>query len=423
MKIMTKTPNFSVKRLPVTILLSSLAMNSVQAAGLQLMPGSPNFATAGAGHAALGEGAGSAWANPASMSLLEGNHLAVGIIAAKTDIQFDATDSTLDSGDNAGGSVFLPSFSYAHSLTDDVKLGFSLVVPYGSDIAYDSDWAGKNVVTKTGMHTLQAMPSLSFRFNDQLSLGGGITINHTQVYQDLSPTLTLGRVSQEADLSLEAESVDYGWTLGGLYEFNARHRVGIVYRSGIEADLEGDAEIVTTGLIDLDETLDAELNWENASNIVISGYHEVNNEWAMMWDIGRTFYSEFEQTDIVATGLGEAPITLEVERNWQDANRYALGTHYKLNDKLTLQAGFSYDESVVTDEHRSADLPLDDIKRYTLGSLYQVTEAVQLGFGIEYAQLGSGNIEEPIEGELLDSPQGSYESSAVATSFSMNYQF
>ena len=420
---MTKTPNFSVKRIPVTILLSSLAMNSVQAAGLQLMPGSPNFATAGAGHAALGEGAGSAWANPASMSLLTGNHLGLGIIAAETDIQFDATDPALESGGNAGGSVFLPSFSYVHSLSDDVKLGFSLVVPYGSDIAYDSDWAGKNVVTKTGMHTLQAMPSLSYRFNEQLSFGGGITINHTQVYQDLSPTLTLGRVSQEADLSLEAESVDYGWTLGGLYEFNAQHRIGIVYRSGIEADLEGDAEIVTAGLIDLDETLDAELNWENASNVVISGYHEVNNEWAMMWDIGRTFYSEFEQTDIVATGLGEAPITLEVERNWQDANRYALGTHYKLNEKVTLQAGFSYDESVVTDEHRSADLPLDDIKRYTLGSLYQMTDDVQLGFGIEYAQLGSGNIEEPIEGELLDSPQGSYESSAVATSFSMNYQF
>jgi long-chain fatty acid transport protein len=268
------------------------------------------------------------------------------------------------------------------------------------------------------------MPSLSYRFNDQLSFGGGITINHTQVYQDLSPTVG----SIDMDLSLEAESVDYGWTLGGLYEFNAQHRVGVVYRSGIEADLDGEADLLAAipsrdGINYMNETLDAELNWENASNIVISGYHELNNEWAMMWDLGRTFYSEFEQTDIVATGLGDEPIVLEVHRNWQDANRYALGTHYKLNDKLTLQAGFSYDESVVTDEYRSADLPLDDIKRYTLGSLYQVTDAVQLAFGLEYAQLGSANIEAPEEGNPLGSPQGSYESSAVATSFAVNYQF
>lgn len=411
-------------QLSTAIVLSTSVLSSVQAAGLQLMPGSPNFGTAGAGHAALGEGAGSAWANPASMTLLEGNHLGFGLITAETDIQFDATNSEENSGGNAGGRVILPSFSYVHSLSDDIKMGFSLVVPYGSDIAYDSDWAGENVVTKSGMHTLQAMPSLSYRLNDQLSFGGGITVNHTQVYQDLSPTLAIGPVSQQADLSLEAEGIDYGWTLGGLYEFNSQHRVGLVYRSGTDTDLEGDADIFTDGrAIQLDDTLDAELNWENASNIVLSGYHEMNNEWAMMWDLGRTFYSEFEQTDIVATGLGEAPIVLEVHRNWQDANRYAVGTHYKLNDKLTLQAGFSYDESVVSDEHRSADLPLDDIKRYTLGSLYQVHDDVQLAFGLEYAQLGSTNIEAPIEDELLDSPQGRYQSSAIATSFSLNYHF
>jgi len=423
MKLINNNTGFAVQLLSASIILSTATINSVQAAGLQLMPGSPNFGTAGAGHAALGEGAGSAWANPASMTQLEGNHIGFGIIAAETDIQFEATDPGADNGGNAGGSIILPSFSYVHSVSDDIKLGLSFVVPYGSDLSYDSDWAGKNVVTKTGMHMKQLMPSIAYRFNDNISLGGGITINHTTVYQDLSPTLSIGPVSQEADLSLEAESIDYGWTLGGLYEFNAQHRIGIIYRSGIESELEGEADIFTEGLVDLNDTLDAELNWENASNLVISGYHELNNEWAMMWDIGRTFYSEFEQTDIVATGLGDASIVLEVERNWQDANRYALGTHYKLNDKVTLQAGFSYDESVVTDEHRSADLPLDDIKRYTLGTLYQVTEDVQLAFGLEYAQLGSGNIEEPEEGEILDSPQGSYESSAVATSFSFNYQF
>jgi len=60
---------------------------TAQGAGLQLMPGSSNFGTAGAGHAAAGFGAGSAWANPATMVLVEDQQIGFGIIAAETRCQ------------------------------------------------------------------------------------------------------------------------------------------------------------------------------------------------------------------------------------------------------------------------------------------------------------------------------------------------
>jgi len=64
----------SIKRVSINkAVLSIIAVAAItapifsmtaQGAGLQLMPGSANFGTAGAGHAAIGLGAGSAWANP-----------------------------------------------------------------------------------------------------------------------------------------------------------------------------------------------------------------------------------------------------------------------------------------------------------------------------------------------------------------------
>ena len=113
---------------------------------------------------------------------------------------------------------------------------------------------------------------------------------------------------------------------------------------------------------------------------------------------------------------------IELDRHWQDANRYAIGTHYQLSEDIILQAGFSLDESPVSKADRSVELPLDEIKRYTLGTLYQLNSSVGLGFGLEYADLGDAETQTS-DDPLFASPAGSYDNSAVAASFSMNYQF
>jgi len=402
-----------------TVLISS-SMISLPAfsAGLQLMPGSPNSGTAGAGHAAVGLGSGSAWANPATMTLLKGQHIGLGVISAKTDVQFKGEESTSNNalrpgepdpyvnGGNAGGSINIPSFSYVNSLTDDISVGFSLVVPYGNSLDYDDDWEGSNVATSVSMQTLQAMPSIAYRLNEQFSLGFGITANETEVAQELK---LMGM-----DLELEADSLDYGWTLGGLYELNNEHRFGFVYRSQVDSNMKGDAKIA-------DKSYDTYLNWETPASIVISGVHQISINTSILWDVGRTFYSAFETTTVEVNDFALLS-EIELERNWKDANRYAVGTHYQLTDSLILQAGYSLDESTVDTEDRSADLPLNDIHRYTAGALYQATDSTGLAFSLEYADLGKTKIEDSGD-PLFSSPAGEIESSATVATFAVNYQF
>ena len=412
---------------------SPLLTSQAHAVGLQLMPGSSNFGTAGAGHAAEGNGAGSTWANPASMTLVEGNQIGFGVIAAETDLEFSPEDSTLDGGGDAGSSIYIPSFAYVHSISDDFKLGFSVVVPFGNEIDYGSSWAGSNAVTSASMETIQAQPTFAYRVNDNLSLGGGININYTRTQQELSPSFVVDMprpipaLEADADLALDADGIEYGWTAGALWEFNPQHRVGIVYRSKIESDLKGDADVAADlgGTPVMDDSVTARLNWENPGSVVISGYHEVTNKVAILWDLGRTFYSDFETTNINAELAGG--LDIPIERNWQDANRYAIGAHYKLSQKLVLQAGFAYDESPVETADRTADLPLDDIKRYTVGAMYQATDDIGLALGLEYADLGNAKVLDHTSGDplgdALASPAGDYDNSAIAGSFSVNYKF
>ena len=114
---------------------------------------------------------------------------------------------------------------------------------------------------------------------------------------------------------------------------------------------------------------------------------------------------------------------IALHRNWEDANRYAIGTHYQLNDKVILQAGFAYEDSVVSDDNRTVDMPLDRIMRYTAGALYQLNTDTQLAFGIEYADLGDAKVTSEGSPPPFTGPDGSYDNSALAASFSVNYQF
>jgi long-chain fatty acid transport protein len=378
--------------------------------GLQLMPGSSNFGSAGAGHAALGLDAGSAWANPATMVLVEDQQVGFGLIAAKTDLQFESSDEMANSGGNAGGEIFIPSAAYTHQINDELSAGFAFVVPFGNSIEYEQDWVGSNVATSASMETLQAMPSLAYRITDNVSLGFGLTVNETNIEQELS--MRMNPLLPALDVALEADSIDYGWTLGGLYEFNDKHRFGFVYRSAIESDLEGSGTMAGSDY-------DTQLNWENPASIVVSGVHQVSDNTTLLWDIGRTFYSEFEQTQVHVDGL----MDLTLHRDWNDANRYAVGTHYQMSESLILQAGYSLDESPVETENRNADMPLDDIQRFTLGGLYKMNTQTSLGLGLEYADLGNPSLSGSEEDGLFKAPNGQYDNSAVATSFSINYQF
>mgnify|MGYP000246906985 CR=1 FL=1 len=426
-KNMMKT-QLALNTLALAILATPLLSMSAQGAGLQLMPGSPNFGTAGAGHTAIGMGAGSAWANPATMVLVEGQQVGFGVIMAQTDIEFEADDSTVDSGGNAGGDIIIPSFAYVNSINEQLSVGFSFVVPFGNSLDYNEGWEGENVANSVSLETLQAMPSIAYRINDQFSVGFGMTANHTSVEQGLKMNMSLEGVPfpVNTDVALEADSLDYGWTLGGLFEMDGQNRIGFVYRSEVNSDLTGTGTLSNSNIASLDGSYDTELSWVNPASIVISGVHQLNDDVSVMWDLGRTFYSAFNETQVLVKGLlpGDPPsdLPLTLERNWKDANRYAVGTHYQLNNKVILQAGYAFEESTVDDADRNVDIPLDEIQRYTVGALYTVTTDTELAFGLEYADLGTPSTESEDNNDF-SAPSGEFDNSAVAASFSVNYRF
>jgi len=192
-------------------------------------------------------------------------------------------------------------------------------------------------------------------------------------------------------VKLEGDDLGAEVVLGTTYEFLPGHRLGLVYRYTSNFTFEGDATINGQLLSDAPrQKQHMTLSWNMPDRLIVSGSHQAGSSLRLYWDFERVFFDTFERTDLRIDGYP----TVRIDRNFKDANRYAVGAEYEFDDKLTLQFGLSYDESPVDDSDRMPDIPVDDIVKTTFGAIYQRTEKLSFHGYLAVEFLGDGKIEQ-----------------------------
>jgi long-subunit fatty acid transport protein len=124
--------------------------------------------------------------------------------------------------------------------------------------------------------------------------------------------------------------------------------------------------------------------------LVLSGSHLLSTYFTFFWYIEGVFFVDFESTDLNIDGYPEVII----DRNFKDANRYAIGGEYAFNNRFTLQLGLSLDESPVDDSDRMPDIPVEEIIKTSIGAIYQVNEQLTVNTYFIAEFLGDGEIEQ-----------------------------
>ena len=150
-------------------LVLALFNTSAQGAGLWLYEqGTPDVCTASAGMTSRAQDAATAFANPAGMTRLQGSQLMVGVQPIYTDIKSDVDVATFGGGNggNAGGFVPSGGLFYVHSLSQDLKVGFSAGSYLGLGVQYNDNWAGRYFIQKEDFTTLFANGSVGYQIND-----------------------------------------------------------------------------------------------------------------------------------------------------------------------------------------------------------------------------------------------------------------
>src|SRR5256885_9604782 len=181
-------------------LLMSLAQPA-NAAGFALHEqGISGLGNAYAGAAAVAEDATTVWWNPAGMSrLAPGKHFALGgaFIAPTTEFNNRASVPAVLSnpalngtGGDAGENKLVPSFFAAMDLGPRWNIGLGVSVPFGLATKYDENWIGRFQGIESEVKTVNINPAVSFKLNDALSIGGGVSYQRAKI--DLSQAGELG---------------------------------------------------------------------------------------------------------------------------------------------------------------------------------------------------------------------------------------
>jgi long-chain fatty acid transport protein len=138
--------------------------------------GTPSMGVAGAGGNAVASDASTSFHNAAGMTRIKGKEfMGTGGLLYAT-VKFDPDSDTPISGGNggnAGGPAPIVGGFYVHSLSDKWKLGANLITITGAVLDYDDDWSGRYLNTEVTLLTVTFYPSIAYRVNDWLSLGGG----------------------------------------------------------------------------------------------------------------------------------------------------------------------------------------------------------------------------------------------------------
>jgi long-chain fatty acid transport protein len=316
------------------------------------------------------------------MTRIKGNELmgTAGVLNAT--VKFDPDhDTPIFGGDggNAGGLAPIIGGFYVHSLSDKWKLGANIITITGAVLDYDDDWTGRYLNTEVTLLTVTFYPSIAYRVNSWLSLGGGPQV----MYADLEMKLKAPPPNGNGEVTIDGDDIAFGFGLGALFEVSERTRFGVVYQSEIEPEFDGDVKVDPIGI-----NVATETKITLAQFVKVSGYHELNNKWALLGTVGWEDWSAFENINI-SSGMG----TKKIPRNWKDTWKFAAGVHYRPVDRWLLQLGFAYDTSPVDSEDRTPDMPMDRQIRYATGVQYKWSDRLSTGAQFVYADYGDADID------------------------------
>lgn len=155
--------------------------------------GTDNTGLANAGSAARAQGPSTIASNPAGMSYLQGTQITGGLQVLYGDLTFDRDAGTNVPGSGNGNALDpIPggSFFISHELDDHWSVGFGQYGDFGLAVNYDNDWSGRYFAQNSSLLGLSLMPSVAYRFNEQLLWNFGVTYESSAV-SDHNRTVTV----------------------------------------------------------------------------------------------------------------------------------------------------------------------------------------------------------------------------------------
>lgn len=384
--------------------------------------------TAFAGRASAADDATTVFGNPAGMARLEREQVSGGLAAiiAKSDI--DDAQSNIP-GSNDGDMVpfvAAPMGYYVKPLDQQWSFGFGLYVPFGLVTDYERDFQGRGYANLSEVRVITLQPTLSYRFNEQWSLGFGPTFNHIEgqltstIPNPFAPSAAAGQVKVKGD------DFALGFNAGVLFELNPATRLGLTYHSKVDYKLKGHTKVESDSLLAGSAgKYDASLELQTPESVELSVTHALDERWTLHAGSTWTRWSRLQDITVdnkgVAGPFGPSLTTITEEQGWHDTWMHAVGAAYRLNRQWVLRAGVAVDQSPTNNQHRSPRIPSGDRTLFSVGAGWSPND--DLSVDLAYSYLFEEDTEIDLDDPLKGSYRATYKNSAHGLGAQVTYRY
>ncbi|NOI65592.1 outer membrane protein transport protein [Vibrio sp. 99-8-1] len=366
---MNKSRLYKKSIIAVTV---ALASQQALAAGFQLNAQSATgLGRAFAGDAVIADNAAAMARNSATMALFDETALSLGFETITSKIKVKDAKYTANAGltgtfdsneDNAGATSVAPNIHLIVPINEKWAWGVNAYSNFGTRTDFSDDFRGAEYGGETEIVSMNFGTALSYRINDQFSLGGGLDIIYGKGTLKRSLSANLGSTSV---LNIDnATGWGLGFNLGAVYEVDDNNRFGLAYRYSPTITAKDGKQEIDLPLPDIAE---------------FSGFHKIkDSDFAVHYSFQYIAWKTFDEIKFT-----NVPGQTTKAYDWKNAYHISLGGTYYLNKDWTLRAGYMFDESA-QDETTSFSVPDSDRQWFSTGFTYHFSEKSNVDFGFTY---------------------------------------
>jgi len=385
-KVMLKTTiSLAVALASTQIFASGFALNEQSISGM---------GTGFAGRSSAADDASTVFGNPAGMSRLKREQVTGGVAFIDAHADISDASSRPNGGTNKGDMVpfmGVPMGYYVKPLDDQWAVGFGVYAPFGLVTDYENGFAGRYFGSKSEVTIITLQPTVSYAFNDKVSIGFGPTIN--RIDGKLESNLSLNPAAPDGEVKIKGDDTAVGYNIGIMVQALESTRLGLTYHSKVKYKLEGDTK-VNYGLLaalgqNPNQKFDASLDITTPESVDFSVTHQLDDQWTLYAGSTWTRWSRLKEISVENEGVPAALAargfgTITEEQNWHDTWAHAIGASYQLNKQWVLRTGLSVDQSPTNNENRSPRIPTGDRTIFSLGAGWSPTDDLTIDVAYSY---------------------------------------
>ncbi len=370
--------------------------------------------------------------NPAGMTQLGGTHVSIG---------FGVIQPSVEHFGSAGGRTKMrrDTFQIPHIyvVSDlgfyDAAFGMGTTTHYGLTTDWAPDSFSRYVATRTELENIDTFLTGAYQVTEKLSVGGG----WNYMFSKLDKRKQVFQASGDAFAQIKGDDNGVGYSASSLYKINGKHQVGVLYRSEMDLEYEGNltAEGLTGGLAALFSPGGSSYKTGFRTELtlpqsVVAGYSfRPNNRWILNMDVDWTDWSSVESERVTfpeesgATRLAILDALTASNRDWDSTVAVALGGEYVWNDQVRLRGGYFYNPTPIPEENFDTTVPGSDSHGVNVGFGYDIQEDMTLDFAWTGLLYEDRDITNNVGAALGGNVDGKYENFTNVVTTTVSYQF